>query len=241
MNNSISPSRWLDFTLALTVRELKGRYKHMALGFAWIMINPLLQMLVIGLIFQFFPTLRTENYFLYLFLGLLPWNFFSASITTGTPLFVHESLIVSLAVSNFFHFSIGLLLVLPFAQASLRFDWLLAASTWLFLFTVGVTLLFSSLNVRFRDIDFLVKAVVPLWFYATPIIYSSQMLPEFAQQILAINPVTPIIELFRAALGVSAAPASQIMLFWPLMITTLVFITGILIFKREEKYFDDWM
>ena len=52
---------WLDFTLALTSREIKGRYKHAALGFLWIVANPLLQMLVIGLVFQFIPGFRTEN------------------------------------------------------------------------------------------------------------------------------------------------------------------------------------
>lgn len=244
---------WFDFTLALTSRELKGRYKHVALGFLWIVINPLMQMLVIGLVFQFFPIFKTENYFLFLFLGLLPWNFFTSSFSTGVPLFVNErhlikkavfpreSLIISLILSNLFHFLIGLLLVLPFAKAMISFGLLIGAILWLFSFVIGITLLFASLDVRFRDVDFFAKAILPLWFYATPIIYTLSILPQWLQRLLALNPLTPIIQMFRTAFGIQAEPILPQLFFWPLFLTVLVIILSIFVFKKEEKYFDDWM
>ncbi|HCR80988.1 MAG: Polysaccharide ABC transporter, permease component [Candidatus Pacebacteria bacterium GW2011_GWA1_46_10] len=244
---------WLDFTLALTSREIKGRYKHAALGFLWIVANPLLQMLVIGLVFQFIPGFRTENYFLYLFLGLLPWSFFTTSFSKATPLFVYErylikkaafpreSLVISLILSNLLHLSIGLLLVLPFTGFSVNAVLLAAAVSWLFFFTAGISLLFSSLNVKFRDVDFFTKALLPLWFYTTPIIYSPEILPHQLQQLLVLNPMTLIIQLFRAAFGVPETFSFGQSLLIPLSLTLVVVVLGLLVFKKEEQYFDDWM
>lgn len=244
---------WLDFTLALTTRELKGRYKHVALGFLWIVANPLLQMLIIGLIFQFFPAFRTENYFLYLFLGLLPWNFFTTSFSKAVPLFVferhlikkaafpRESLILSLIVANLFHFSIGLLLVLPFSGFEINLLLITAAITWIFLFTVGISLLFASLDVRFRDIDFFSKAIIPLWFYATPIIYSLKILPPQLQRLLLLNPLTSIIQIFRIGFGIEESSVLFHQLLAPLVLTFIVIVAGITVFKKEEKNFDDWI
>lgn len=245
-------NEWLDFTLALTQRELKGRYKHVALGFLWIVANPLLQMLVIGLIFQFFSPFPTEDYFLYLFLGLLPWNFFTASFSRAVPLFVYErhlikkaafpreSLIFSLILANLFHCLLGLMLALPFVKQFVDIPLFLGATAWIFVFTAGISLLFSSLNVRFRDADFFVKAVLPLWFYATPIMYPLSILPQEFQTILSLNPLTPIISLFRASFGVETGQGAETY-FWPLLITVAIALIGFLIFKKEEKYFDDWI
>ena len=72
---------WLDFLWVMTQKEIKARYKHATLGFLWIVINPLSQMAVMGFVFQFFVPVHVDNYFLFLFAGLLPWNFFAQSLT----------------------------------------------------------------------------------------------------------------------------------------------------------------
>ncbi|OGJ37526.1 MAG: hypothetical protein A2383_00690 [Candidatus Pacebacteria bacterium RIFOXYB1_FULL_39_46] len=245
--------RWLDFTLALTTRELKGRYKHVVLGFLWLIINPLLQMLVIGFVLQFFPGIRTENYFLYLFLGLLPWNFFSISFSKAVSLFVderhlikkavfpRESLILSLVLSNLFHLIVGFILVFPFSLTMINFFTLILAIFWIFIFTIGISLFFASLNVKFRDMSFLVRAIIPIWFYATPIIYSIQLIPEKIKLILFLNPLTAIIQLFRVSFGIQDYLLSPDALWLPIFSTIIITILGILVFKKEQKYFDDWM
>lgn len=244
---------WFDFTLALTARELKGRYKHVALGFLWLVANPLLQMLVIGFVLQFFPGIRTENYFLYLFLGLLPWNFFSVSFSKAVSLFVderhlikkavfpRESLILSLLLSNLFHLMVGFILVFPFSLSMINFFTLITAIVWIFVFTTGISLFFASLNVKFRDMSFFVRAIIPIWFYATPIIYSIQAIPEKIQLFLFLNPLTAIIYLFRTSFGIQDHLIAANSFWLSIISTILIALLGILVFKKEEKYFDDWM
>jgi len=90
LNLSPKQRHWLDFLIAMTEKEIKARYKHAVLGFLWVIINPLLQMLIIGFVFQFFIPVKVDNYFLFLFAGLLPWNFFSMSLSKTTPSIVYE-------------------------------------------------------------------------------------------------------------------------------------------------------
>ena len=107
--------RWLEFLWAMTKKEIKARYKVATLGFLWIILNPILQMTAIGFIFQFFVPIRVNNYFLFLFSGLLLWNFFSYSVSKNVSKIVNErmlikkakfprqSIIISIVLSNLFH------------------------------------------------------------------------------------------------------------------------------------------
>ena len=113
---------FLDLLLGMTEKELRARYKYTALGFLWIFLNPLLQMIVIGFIFTFLIKSPLENYYPFLFIGLLVWNFFSISLTKATPSIVYERSLIkkskfprsviplSIVLSNFVHFVLGLLL-----------------------------------------------------------------------------------------------------------------------------------
>ncbi len=259
---------WLDFLWVMTQKEIKARYKHAVLGFLWIVINPLSQMLVMGFVFQFFVPVHVDNYFLFLFAGLLPWNFFAQSLTKTTPAFFYErnlikkakfpreAIILSIILSNLFHFLVALLLlvaalvadklflegygVLALAAYLGRMLWLLPALLLLLVFTVGLSLLTASLNVRFRDVNFMVQLAVMLWFYATPVIYALNLLPEMLRPLFYLNPMTFIVELFHYALMglpislLELAPVS-------LVIVALVFYLGWRVFSKENKNFDDWL
>src|SRR4030065_2213260 len=110
---------YLNFILAMTEKEIKARYKNVALGFLWMFINPLLQMLIMGSIFSLFIINPPPNYFLFLFIGLLSWNFFSYSITKATTSIVYERTLIqkakfpreaiplSIVLSTFFHLLIS--------------------------------------------------------------------------------------------------------------------------------------
>jgi ABC-type polysaccharide/polyol phosphate export permease len=259
---------WLDFLWVMTQKEIKARYKHATLGFLWIVINPLSQMAVMGFVFQFFVPVHVDNYFLFLFAGLLPCNFFAQSLTKTTPAFFYErnlikkakfpreAIVLWIILSNLFHFLVALLLLVAalvtdkvfFEQYGFlellsyigRMLWLLPAILLLLSFTVGLSLLTSSLNVRFRDVNFMVQLAVMLWFYATPVIYALNLLPELLRPLFYLNPMTFIVELFHYAL--MGLPVTFVEL-WAIAITVIVIVLyiGLLVFKKENRNFDDWL
>ena len=142
----------------MTEKELRARYKHTVFGFFWLVANPLLQMIVIGFVFTFLLKQPVRNYYLFLFAGLLVWNFFSLSLSKTTPSIVYErSLIkkarfphavipISIILSNLFHFILAFLLSLvpilflgTFSLASVPL--VLLSFLLLLTFTVGLSLL----------------------------------------------------------------------------------------------------
>lgn len=257
-NSSQKIKHWLDFLLAMTEKEIKARYKHAVLGFLWVILNPLLQMLVMGFIFQFFVPVAVGNYFLFLFTGLLPWNFFSMSLGKVTPTFVYErsliakakfpreAIVLAIILSNLFHFGVALALLLPILLIFYGINWLAVVLllpiliAYLLLFTSGLGLLTASLNVKYRDINFFVQALMPLWFYATPIVYTLDLIPEKIRPILYLNPMTSIIQLFQAIFLGTAWPTWQFVGLG-LILASIIFIVGVKVFNKENKYFDDWM
>jgi len=259
---------WLDFLFVMTQKEIKARYKHAALGFLWIAINPLSQMAVMGFVFQFFVPVHVDNYFLFLFAGLLPWNFFAQSLTKTTPAFFYErnlikkakfpreTIVLSIILSNLFHFLVALgLLVAALIADKLFFEhysflelvfyvgrmlWLVPAILLLLSFTVGLSLLTASLNVRFRDVNFIVQLAVMLWFYATPVVYALNLLPEWLWPIFYLNPMTFIIELFHHGLMGLPVTLLEFARVGLLVIFYIIYL-GWRVFIKESKNFDDWL
>jgi len=261
-------SNWLNFVLVMTIKEIKSRYKHSFLGFFWILVQPLFQMLVMGIVFQFFMPLKIENYFVFLFAGLLPWNFFVQSFTRATNAFYcernllkkakfpRESIVLSIIFSDLFQFLIAFCLFLLILLAGTlitgnfhtiqlvdvlsKIPVAVAAILLLTIFITGLSLLTSSLNTRFRDINVIVQLFVSLWFYATPILYSLSFFPASVQPLFYLNPMSTIIELFHFAIFNA-----------PIMIPSLIpiglslifisFYIGVCVFRKESKNFDDWL
>jgi lipopolysaccharide transport system permease protein len=259
---------WLDLILVMTEKEIKSKYKRAIFGFLWMFLQPLLQMAILGFIFNFFVPVSVDNYFLYLFSGLLAWNFFSMSVLTSTPMFVterkliakakfpRESIILSTILSNLFHLFISLLILMTlligdklfienynFLELLVYFFrmWLIIpVLLWLAFITGGFSLLFSTLNVKYRDMSFIVQAGMPLWFYASPIIYSLDLLPEFLYPLFYLNPITGILELLRfSLLNISITSPSLILLGVTTSAVTSYF--GIYLFIKKNKNFDDWL
>jgi ABC-type polysaccharide/polyol phosphate export permease len=259
---------WLDFVVAMTDKEIKVRYKKAVLGFFWVVLNPLFQMVAIGAIFGFFIPIRVDNYYIFLLSGLLPWNFFSLSLTKTTPsivfernliqkaFFPREAIVLSIIFSNFYHFIVALMLFSLFlivsflVQNSLlainlelvlaKLGILLIALTWLLALTCAFSLISSALNVRYRDVNFVIQALLPIWFYASPIVYNLSLLPPELQLIIQLNPFTGVIQLFNFALAGQQVPHPEYLI--------LSFVTAICLtlfswtlFKRESRNFDDWL
>jgi len=249
---------YLDFLWAMTEKELKARYKNTFFGFLWIFVNPLFQMLVIGFIFRFFVKEPIEDYFLYLLVGLLIWNFFSLSLLKTTPSIVNERSLIkkakfpreviplSIIFSNFIHLILALLLLLIPTLFIRTLD--LMSLPKLFLgfilllpFTIGISLFTSALNVRFRDINFFVQAILILWFYFTPIVYSINVIPRSVIWLWRINPLTSIVQLFQSAFIAAVPGPGPAMLLSNTVLNLIMVYLGIKLFFLESKYFDDWV
>ncbi len=260
--------QWLDFVLTMTEKEIRVRYKNAFFGFLWIFLNPLLQMAVIGLVFQFFVPVKVDNYFLFLFTGLLPWNFFSYTVLKNTPMvinerelirkakFPRESIVLSVVLSNLFHFliALGILMVLLagdkllFEQYGLsqllfyilRMLWVVPLVLLLTLFTSGLSLLLATLNVWYRDVNFFIQAVMPLWFYATPVIYTLKLLPPYLHILFYLNPLTSLIELFHLSL-LNIPVTNTAHLTIGFFVGAIITVVGWCLFKKHSKTFDDWI
>ena len=242
---------------SMTEKELRARYKYTVFGFLWLVINPILQMLVIGFIFTFFMKTPVEHYYFFLFIGLLVWNFFSLSLTKATPSIVFERSLIkkaafprmviplSIILSNLINFFVALMLyivpVLFIHTLSLaRLPYAVAAVGFLIMFTSGLSLLLCALNVRYRDVNFFIQALLIVWFYATPIIYSLSQIPLRLLWLWRFNPLTSVMQLFQYAF-LNAAPPGPAMLASNIAVTVIITALGILVFRDESKTFDDWI
>lgn len=241
----------------MTEKELKARYKHTLFGFLWLVANPVLQMLIIGFIFPLFIKEPVEHYYFYLFTGLLAWNFFSVSLAKTTPSIVYERSLIKKAVfpravipvaiimANLINYLAAFILFLiPLAFLGtitfMSFVYFVIGLCMLCAFTVGLSLLTSALNVRFRDINFLVQAILIIWFYATPVIYSLAQIPTQIVWLWRLNPLTSTMQIMQHALVSSALPEQDILI-TNLFIIIIISALGFLTFYKESKNFDDWL
>lgn len=248
---------FIDLLFAMTEKELRARYKHTVFGFFWLVANPLLQMLVIGFVFTFLLKQPVKNYYFFLFNGLLVWNFFSLSLAKTTPSIVYERSLIkkarfphaviptSIILSNFIHFFLAFFLYLIPVLFLGTISWLsvpliLVSFFLLLTFTVGLSLLTAALNVRFRDVNFFVSALLIVWFYATPVMYSLIMIPRHLLWLWRLNPLTSILQLLQQALLGLPGPGPG-MLLSNIGVIMVTIILGITVFQRESKYFDDWL
>ncbi len=241
----------------LTWRDVKVRYKQTLLGVLWAVLQPLLMMLIFSLFFGKLLNVPSDEipYPLFAFAGLLPWTFFAtAAQTSGNSVVNNGNLISKVYFPRIIvpTASVGAALV-DFGITCVVLAALMAyygeAPGWgalmlppLVALLVGLALgfgvLMSALNVRYRDIRFALPFAIQLWFFASPIIYPSSHVPERWRWVLALNPMTGIIEGFRAALfgrtgfdwraiSVSAA------------VTAALLATAAVTFRRMEKTFAD--
>jgi lipopolysaccharide transport system permease protein len=205
---------------SLVGRELKARYRGSVLGFFWSFVNPLLLLLTYGLVFTYMlPVARsgaTEPYFLFLFCGILPWTWFSASLLESANvlmaggnlikkvLFPAEVLPVVTVLANLAHFLLGLPILLVFLILRGRLEWsaLLLPVPLLvqLLLTLGLALLVSALTVHFRDIQNILSHVLHLWFFATPVLYPYAESSGALRTLLRLNPMTHVVVTYQELL-----------------------------------------
>ncbi len=203
--------RYRALIQSLVTRELKARYRGSVLGFFWSFINPLLLLVVYSFVFTVvLPGTHPpeiEPYALFMFCGILPWTWFSSSLTEAANslmaggnlikkvLFPAEILPIVAVLSNMMHFFFGLPILLVFllwfrpAITITEVLWFPVVVAVQLLFTLGLSLLLAALTVHFRDIKDILSNLLTLWFFATPIIYPMHLAPgTISKAVLNANP-----------------------------------------------------
>jgi len=209
----------------LVVSDLKSRYKNSVFGFFWSLLNPLGMMLVFTLIFGVLtPNVQIEKYPLFLLCGLLPWNYFSTSVTGSLysvvgngnlvkkVYFPRAVLPIATVLSQLVNFLLAFIVLfaaLLIFQANFS-PWLWTLPIVLLIqtvFTVGIALVLSTLNVFYRDTAMIMDVVMLAWFFLTPVFYSATILPNSVtllgvtfdpQRLLYIvNPMASLINIYR--------------------------------------------
>lgn len=240
---------------SLVKKDLRGRYKGSVLGFLWTFVNPLLQLLVYSVVFSsVMKVTDVDKYYLFLFVALIPWIFFSSSLTGGSMsvlgsknmitkiYFPREVLPIAYVTScfvNMLYSFIVVFIVVIFSGVGINFVALLTLPLVMiveYIFALGISLIVSSVNVYFRDLQHILSIVSMAWMYFTPIIYNINDIPEKWQSIFRLNPMCHVITAYRDILYYKEVPEMGSLLITG-VVSILVLIVGFVIFAKLKRRF----
>ena len=237
-------------------RDIKIRYKQTLLGAGWAIIQPLFAMLLFTLFFGRLARIPSDGvpYPLFAYAGLLPWTFFANALTnSGNSLVGSSSLITKVyfprviipaaaVLAGLLDFVIAFLLLIPMLiYYRIAVTWnllLLPVFVCLAIFlALGVGMWLSALNVKYRDIRYALPFLIQLWLFASPVIYPVSIMPERWRWVLALNPMTGIIEGFRASLF--GGKLDTLTTLTSAALTIVILIVSFVAFRRVEDGFAD--
>lgn len=247
-----------EMIFSLVRRDLRGRYKGSMLGFLWTFLNPLLQLAVYTMVFSIIMRSNIQQYYLFLFVALVPWIFFSTSLNGGCTCimsnaemvkkiyFPREVMPISFVSSCFINMLLsfvavfGVLLVTGYGFNPLALLFMPLIMAIEYLLALGMVLLASALTVYFRDLAYILSILTMAWQFLTPVMYASSMLPEKLQAIWRLNPMTPVVEAYRAILYYKQVP--DIGTLGAAFVLGLIFlVVGELMFRRLQRGFAEEM
>ena len=241
----------------LTWRDIKVRYKQTVLGAGWAILNPVINMIVLSIIFGNLAGLSTEGYPrpVFTFAALLPWGLFSKALTdAGRSMLANRTMItkiyfprliipLSSVLGGLADFGIAFLVLLGMMAFYKIYPTARILTLPFFLFmaivtALGVGLWLSALNVLYRDVGYILPFLTQFWLLVTPVAYSASEIPAQYQFLYALNPMAGVVEGFRwALLGSPTAPASAMAISFG--ISLIVLISGVYYFRHMEKTFAD--
>ena len=240
----------------LTWRDIKLRYKQTALGATWVIIQPLFAMLLFTLFFGKLAKMPSDNvpYPLFAYAGLVPWTFFSNAITNSGQSLVGSSQLISKVYfpriyipagavgAGLLDFAIASVLLAPMLiyyriALTRQILFLPAFALLATLLALAVGMWLAALNVKYRDIRYAIPFLVQLWLFASPVIYPASIVPAKWKWVLAINPMTGVIEGFRSSL--LGTPFDRASVVSSGVITLLLLVLSFIAFRRVEDSFAD--
>lgn len=243
-----------EMLVSLIKKELRGKYKASVLGFLWTFITPLFQMLVYIVVFSYILKSGIENFSIFLLVGLMPWNFFSMSVTNGATCVVSQenlvkkiyfpriilpiSFVTSMFVNMLATFVIifAVLIISMFGVNMLAAAFLPVVMIAEYILALGVCMIVSALAVYFRDLEYIMGILSMAWIYFTPIMYSIDSVPENLRMVFNLNPMTPIILAYQQILYYKCIPELGT-LFYIVCVALLVLIIGIILFQKMQRSF----
>jgi lipopolysaccharide transport system permease protein len=253
----ISPAAYWELLMNLTRREVKGRYSQSFFGVAWAIAQPLATMAVFTIVFSRLARMPSGGvpYPIFAYAALVPWFFFSNSVASGTlslityrnivtkTYFPREIVPLAQVCSRLIDFSAAAAL-----YAVLMIYYGIGVGRWaamaplffvlLVLFTLAVTMTTSAVNVFYREVNPVVQIALQLWLYLTPVAYPLSAVPARFRLLFVLNPLTAIVEGFRASIVFDRPPEWSLVAASSAIILVLC-IAAFTLFKSLDKYFAD--
>jgi ABC-type polysaccharide/polyol phosphate export permease len=240
-----------DLVRNLVSRDFKTRYKRSYLGILWSLLNPLLIILVYTLVFDYIMKIRVKNFPMFFMCAYLPWSYFSSGLMISLSslsdsgylikavYFPREILPLSIVLSCLLHFLITFIFVFPilliygylpqWSYFSLPLIILLQT-----IFIFGMALFLSSIHIFFRDLRYILDVILMAWFWLTPVVYPTSLIPEKFLFLYKLNPMTLFVTAYREVLLNGALPISK---YWLAILLATIgsFALGYLPYLRIRK------
>lgn len=246
-----------ELVFFLTWRDIKVRYKQTAIGVVWAVLQPLAMMLVFSLFFGRLAKIPSEGvpYPVFAFAALLPWQLFSRAITDSSNSLVTDQRLITRVyfpriivptasiVSAVADFAISLavfLVVMLFygVTPSINIVFFPVFLVMMMTTALGVGYWLSALNIEYRDVAYALPFLAQIWMFLSPVVYPSSMVPEKYRVLYGLNPMAGVVDGFRwSFLGVGPGPSAMLMVSG--LISLVLFLTGIIWFRRREGSFAD--
>jgi homopolymeric O-antigen transport system permease protein len=243
----------------LTWRDIKVRYKQTALGITWAILQPLAVALALTAFLGRVVHMTSDDlpYPVFAYAGMVLWQLFAQSLTATSNSIVRDVQLISkvyfprlfvplsAVLASLLDFAISLLVLVPFLVyfriAPAASDALLPLFVLpVILSSLGAGLWLAALNVKFRDVHYTVNFLVQFWFFVTPVVYPTSLIPVRWRVVYELNPMVGALEAFRWALrGEGAFPAQSVML--AIFTGTALLMTGLYYFRRTEDTFADFI
>jgi len=246
-----------EMIFSLVRRDLKGRYKGSALGFLWTFLNPLLQLGVYTLVFSVIMRNGIKDYYLFLFVALIPWIFFSTCVSGGATCimsqkemvkkiyFPRQVLPLAYVTSQFVNMLLSFVVVIPILIISGKGIDLLAV-TFLplimiieYILALGMAMLVSAITVYLRDTEYILGIITMAWQFLSPVIYSIDQVPEEIRPIFLLNPMTSILTAYRDILYYKQVPQVSTLLNAVVMGVGLMLISLFVFHKLSKRFAEE--
>lgn len=237
----------------LVKKDLRGRYKGSVFGFLWTFINPLFQLLIYTFAFTYILDSNIDQYYLWLFVALIPWIFFSSSILGGSTsiraskdlvtkiYFPREVLPIAYVTSCFINMLLTFIIIFITVLVSgrgIHLSVVVLPIIWIieYILALGMAMLFSAITVYFRDMEHIMGIILQGWIYLTPVIFPIPEEKPAAKAIMMFNPMSPIILAYRDILYDGVFPSAERLLY-SFGFAAFFFLLGFYAFGRLKRHF----
>jgi len=238
-------------------RDIKVRYKQTALGVAWAILQPLLTMVIFSLVFGRLGKMPSDGipYPVFALAGVVPWLFFANGLNQSSNSLVGNANLITKVYFPRIHIPLAsvlsglvdfflsatmlaVMMAIFRVRPNIHMLWLPAFLLLAVVTSLGVGLWLSAMNVKFRDIRYVVPFLVQFWFFATPVVYPSSLLSQpWMKMVFGANPMTGVVEGFRWAMFGKGSPGPMLLV--SALVTLVILFTGVYYFRRMEKTFAD--